>query len=457
MRWRLVASYLALVAAALVLFTVPVAVNSSALLRTTLEDTVEREARLFVPLVLRDDDAATTALRDRSRDFQEATSAAVRLVRPQDGTTGSEQVDRALAGRPSPPRWGDTESFGDAARGVPGTTAVSVVLPVVREGRVVAAVQIVAPGDEVEDRIRGIWTFRLLTGLGVLVLAAGVAVLLAGSIVRPLRRLDGVARRLGEGDFTARADESGPPEVAALTRTLNAGTARTQALLASQRSFVADASHQLRTPLTAVRLQLDNLGETADDPGLTAQLDLVDTEVRRLSRIVDGLLELARAEAPTGDAVRTDLRDVVTRRSAAWAAALADAGVDVDLDVPRHTVLVTPGALEQVLDNVVDNALAVSPPGARLWLRARSAGPWVELTVRDEGPGLPVADRERAFDRFWQARGRVGGTGLGLAVVRQLVERDGGTVTLAGPDGGGLEVVLRLRAPGGRSGALTRP
>lgn len=459
MRRRLVASYLVLVAVALVLFTVPVAASSASLLRQTLEETAEREARLFVPLTLRTDAAAATAVTDRTRDFRQATGSVVRLVQAADRDRADARVQAAFAGRTTSPRWG---AAADLDPDVPGRRAVSVVVPAVQDGRVVAVVQVVAPADDVERRIRDIWVFRLGVGGAVLVLAGGLAVLLAGTLVRPLRRLEAVAARHGRGDLRARAPVGGPPEIATLARTLNDGAARTSALLDSQRAFTADASHQLQTPLTALRLQVDNLRESvrdsASDPSLVETLeegfDGVDAELARMSGLVGSLLTLARAESGATAPVGVDLAAVVRGRVASWRAAADDAGLLLHVDRPDALpgpVAATPGTVEQVLDNVLDNAVSVSPRGSRITLSARRRDGDVELRVDDEGPGLPAPERARAFDRFWQAPGRRHGSGLGLAVVRRLVEHDGGSVDLTTAPGGGLSVVLRW--PGAGAGA----
>lgn len=439
MRRRLVASYLVLVTIALAVFTVPVALSSASLLRRTLEQTAEREARLFVPLATRTDAAAAGAVADRSRDFRQATGSVVRLLEPGDpGATA--QVRAAFEGRPTQPRWGTTRALDPD---VPGEEAVSVVVPALEGDRVVAVVQVIAPADEVEERIREIWVFRLAVGAGVLVLAGGLAVLLAGSLVGPLRRLEAVAAQLGRGDLTARARTEGPAEIATLARTLNESAARTMTLLDAQRAFTADASHQLRTPLTALRLQIDNLRDTVTDEETAAGLDDVDAELVRMSGMVDALLTLARAESAGPAPVAVDLRAVVRGRVQAWAAAAEEAGVTVRVDVPDRRVRATAGSIEQAVDNVVDNALSVSPRGGVLDIRGRAGDGVVELVVTDEGPGLAPAARGRAFDRFWQAPGRRQGSGLGLAVVRRLLEHDGGTAELLPAPGGGLRVVLR--------------
>ncbi|WP_327634838.1 HAMP domain-containing histidine kinase [Kribbella sp. NBC_00482] len=433
MKLRLVASYVLLVAVALALFTIPVALSSSAILRSTLEQTAQREAKLFAPLVLRNDAAAAQAVTDRTRDFQNATGSQVRIFRASDAIT-DDQVRQALDGADPAPVWGEHPLL-DAG-------AVSVVLPVRDQGRTVAVVQIVSPAAEVNSQIAQIWEFRLLVGLAVLIAASGVAVVIASTLARPLRHLDAVARRIGEGDYSVRAETKGPPEIATLARTLNDSARQTNALLTSQRSFVADASHQLRTPLAAIRLTLDNVRDTTDDPDVSRRIATVDAEIHRMSRMVEGLLALARAES-TAAPQSIDLAAIIDQRVSTWSAALAETGVELVVDLERPCwITATPGALEQVLDNVLSNALAAAPAASKITLRARRTG---ELVISDQGPGMTAEQRSRAFDRFWRAGPPGTGTGLGLAIVKQLVEHDGGQVELRDASGRGLAVHVVLR------------
>lgn len=433
MKLRLVASYVLLVAVALALFTIPVAVSSSSILRSTLEQTAQREAQLFAPLVLRNDAAAAQSVTDRTRDFESATGSRVRIFTAAADTTDS-QVRQALDGADPAPVWGE-HSLLDA-------DAVSVVLPVRDQGRTVAVVQIVSPAAEVNAQIAQIWEFRLLVGLAVLLAASAVAVVIASTLARPLRHLDAVARRIGEGDYSARAETKGPPEIATLARTLNDSARHTNALLTSQRSFVADASHQLRTPLAAMRLTLDNVRDTTDDPEVSRRIATVDAEIHRMSRMVEGLLALARAES-TAAPQAIDLAAIIDQRVSTWSAALAETGVELVVDLDRPCwITATPGAMEQVLDNVLSNALAAAPASSKITLQARKTG---DLVISDQGPGMTAEQRSRAFDRFWRAGPPGTGTGLGLAIVKQLVEHDGGQVELRDAPGEGLAVHGVLR------------
>jgi two-component system, OmpR family, sensor kinase len=177
----------------------------------------------------------------------------------------------------------------------------------------------------------------------------------------------------------------------------------------------------------------------------------------RMSRLVNGLLVLARAEAKVTAAEPLVLGEIVDERLTVWRPAADERGVTIALRGSadgRPSVLASPGHLEQVLDNVLSNALEVSPDGGTITVQVRTAGDEVALSVLDEGPGMSDADKSRAFDRFWRGQGLTGrsGSGLGLSVVRQLVTDDAGTVALRDAPGGGLCVEIRLRAADRRTG-----
>jgi hypothetical protein len=214
---------------------------------------------------------------------------------------------------------------------------------------------------------------------------------------------------------------------------------------------VADASHQLRTPLTALRLSLDNIADGVDDEFVQEDVEQATAEVVRMNRLVNGLLVLARAEAKDTASEPLPLRELVAERLAVWRPAADERGVTVVLggDVDgRLLMLAGPGHLDQVLDNVLSNALEVSPDGGAITVRVGPRGDEVMLSVLDEGPGMTDAEKSRAFDRFWRGQGLTGrsGSGLGLAVVKQLVTDDGGTVVLRDAPGAGLFVAISLRA-----------
>lgn len=328
------------------------------------------------------------------------------------------------------------------------TNLIYVAVPVASGGVVRGAVRITYPTSALDARVRRYWLLLGAIGGVVLAVATVVGLRFARALTRPISALERAAAAVGGGDLQARAPaDAGPPEIRALAAAFNETVARLHTLLRSQQEFVADASHQLRTPLAALRLRLENLDRDVEAPG-QAGLSAALAEVSRLSGLVDGLLTLARADAKLPAPSTVDVRQVVAARVDAWSAELADRDVVAEVRVPEALrALATPGSLEQILDNLLSNALAALRPGGRIGIEGREAGPAVELRVRDDGPGMTPGQRARALDRFWRAGGAGAGTGLGLAIVHRLVTADGGTIELREATGGGLEALVTLRAP----------
>ena len=293
----------------------------------------------------------------------------------------------------------------------------------------------------------------LLAGLGgvIALVVLLVSTLLARSFTKPLADLDRGAARLGEGDLAVRVDvPDDPPELAGLARSFNATAERLEALVRSQQAFVADASHQLRTPLAALRLRLENLEADGGESG-SEDIERSLAEVQRLSQLVDSLLVLTRAEAARRMPEPVDLGAVIADRTDAWAALAFERGVAIDAtfepEWPSLRVRSVPGRIEQVLDNLLSNALEVAPVGSAVRIVVHREPTDALIEVCDAGPGMTAEQRARAFDRFWRgggARRDGGGFGLGLAIVRELINADGGSVVLDEAPEGGLAVRFRL-------------
>ena len=329
-----------------------------------------------------------------------------------------------------------------------GTDLIYVAVPVSSGGVVRGAVRITYPTSALDSRVRRYWLLLAAIGGVVLAVATVVGLRFARTLTEPLAALESAAAAVGAGDLQARAPvDRGPPEMRALASEFNGTVVRLDALLRSQDEFVADASHQLRTPLAALRLRLENLERDVGDNGKEG-LDAALAELSRLSRLVDGLLALARADAAKPAPTPLDIGATVVARMDAWSPELTAREVAADVRFQEALrALVTPGSLEQVLDNLLSNALAVSEPGDTITIEGLRSGETVELHVRDDGPGMSTEQRSRAFDRFWRAGSPGGGTGLGLAIVHRLVTADGGEVELGEAEGGGLDVRITLQAP----------
>ncbi|MGP4014372.1 HAMP domain-containing sensor histidine kinase [Saccharopolyspora sp. 5N708] len=448
---QLVASYVLLVAVAVVAFTVPVAFLLTEQLYGEAENSARREAATAALLLATDDAPSRQALARLIDAYQRQTPGRVDVLSADRTAVGSlpvpVEVDdaaftAALAGRESA-RW----EYAPALRADGLVLAIPARTP---EGTIVGAVRVSHPSAPLDEGLWLIWGFRLVLAIAVLVVAAVLGVLLARRLTRPLRDLNRMASRLRDGDLTARAAETGPPETRTLASTLNTATGTIDTLVGSQRAFIGDASHQLRTPLTALRLSLDNIADGVDDPEVREDVEHATAEVVRMSRLVNGLLTLARAESTVSTLESVRIVDVVAYRFGTWRAAAEERGVTLQHHFadPELCALSSPGHLEQVLDNVLSNALEVSPDHATITVLSRRESAQAVIEVIDRGPGMPAADRQRAFDRFWRGPGLTGrsGSGMGLAIVKQLVSDDGGSVRLDAANTGGLCVRIALRA-----------
>ena len=302
----------------------------------------------------------------------------------------------------------------------------------------------VAQPMSVRARIAAASALRTLTPFVVLLpLAALLIWFVVGRELRPLTGLaDSVARRTP--DALAPIAESGvPDEALPLVRALNDLLTRLHTALKTQRDFIADAAHELRTPLTALQLQAQLIERANDTDSRQAAIDDLRAGLERATHLVAQLLTLARAEPgaalPTPDAV-----DLVRlcRQSVIDHAALADARrIDLGLaDGPADLAITGHAdALRTLLDNLVANAVRYTPSGGRVDVRCGSDGTNAWLEVTDNGPGIPPAERERVFDRFYRRAGQsASGSGLGLAIVQAIARQHDAQVTLDDAPGGGL-------------------
>jgi len=470
MRRRLVAGFLAFALVAMVLVEVPLGITLADNARATalgeLQDDGSSLGLLIGASLNRGDLAGASQLVHQYSRGSHAivlVVTGVRAVLAAGRGAGEEMADastRALVRSAQSGRISGEEGSRD-----PDDDLLYVALPIaVRSGgaalgaprggsRFAVVLLIGEKAAPLHDRIADDWLKLGLFGVAMLAVAAGLAILLARSLTRPLAEVEAAVAALGQGRLSERAPANGgPAELRALADTVNEMAERLEELLSTQRAFVADASHQLRTPMTALRLRLENLEtERGDEEG---DLAAAIAEADRLSRVVDGLLSLARADGTRPGRERVDVEAVLHERVDAWGPLAEERGVAL-LDGASPPAggssavraLACPGYLEQVLDNLLSNALDATPPGGAVTIRAERVGDDVEVHVVDTGPGMTATDRARAFDRFWRKdEGSRDGTGLGLAIAAQLVRASGGSTWLDEAEGGGIDAVVRLEA-----------
>ncbi|MEX1140914.1 MAG: HAMP domain-containing sensor histidine kinase [Thermoleophilaceae bacterium] len=301
---------------------------------------------------------------------------------------------------------------------------------------------------DIEEVSAAVRVAAIVSG-SVLLIAALLSYFAAGRVLAPLRALGDTARSIHETDLSRRIAVEGDDEVAELARTFNAMLDRVEAAFETQRDFIRDASHELRTPITIVGGHLELMGDDPDERRATTEL--IMDELDRMARLVDDLLLLARAER--SDFLQLDSVDLEELGDELLAKASALAPRDWRLDArAAGTIEADRHRLTQAAMALADNAAQHTADGDRIALGIAVEDAWVRIWVSDTGPGVPLQDRVRIFDRF--ARGRSGprpsdGSGLGLALVKAIAEAHGGSVKLESRPGAGAVFSVRIpRRPG---------
>ncbi|MFI5807993.1 sensor histidine kinase [Streptomyces sp. NPDC051561] len=353
------------------------------------------------------------------------------------GDLGKEAFQEALAGRRShdPPQvWPWQEN------------TLVVASPVVRDGDVVAVVVTDSPTGQLRSRILHDWLLIAAGEFAALFLAIGAAFRLTGWVLRPVRVLDAATHDIATGRMKSRvAPSGGPPELRRLARSFNEMADNVEYVLEQQRAFVADASHQLRNPLSALLLRIELLA--LELPEGNEEIASVRTEGKRLARVLDDLLDLAQAEHAPADLRLTDLGEMVTERVAAWSPLADDKGVRLLRGGPEAvTAWADPVALSSALDAVIDNALKFTPADEQVTVEVASDGDICTVVVSDGGPGLTEDELARVGDRFWRSNRHqnIKGSGLGLSISRALLLAGRGTITYEANTPHGLRVTVTV-------------
>jgi len=307
----------------------------------------------------------------------------------------------------------------------------------------------VAQPSAVRRQLAARAALRSVTPLAAIApLLAIVMAWLLSVALRPLARIASEVRARDAESLALLPMQGLPDEVSPLVGALNRMLQRLAQSFGAQRAFVADAAHELRSPLTALKLQIDALRSADNEASRGVAIESLHRGVERAVRLVEQLLTLARSErgAPAAPSQRVDLSELVRQAIADTAPAALARGSDFELDAEECVELDgDPAALAALARNLAENAVLHTPAGARVRVRLwRDEGVPV-LSFDDSGPGIAKSERERVFDRFYrQGGGGASGSGLGLAIIRNVAERHGATVTLGDSALGGLRVVVRF-------------
>jgi len=437
---RILASFLAVLVVVITAIIVPLGVIVTAEQRHDYTDSARAAARGLASLAEEqlDDHASAAAL---PRQLATSADAGDRVaVLDRAGTVVATTAQQPAAAAVAAVR---------AGQSIPGVEGyIAVTAPVGGGAKTAGTIILTRDSTRLSDRTRTLWL--ALSGAALLALIIGTAVgwFLGQWISRPLRSLLTAAHGIGTGHPHARADQGvGPVQVREVAHAFNDMADRVAALLGHQRGMTAEVSHQLRTPLAALRLRLELMADDTSG-GIRTEATAMLTETNRLTRLVDGLLAIARAEATQAAPVPTDIEKIVTERLQAWEPVAAEAQITLEQRPPAASILaaLTPGHLEQILDNLLANAIEAVPPRGCITVTTTRNGEHPVLHVQDTGTGMSDVQRLHALAPYTTDRSGQGGTGLGLAIVARLVATDHGAFSLHSAPGGGTRAKIQLQS-----------
>jgi two-component system, OmpR family, sensor kinase len=450
LRTRLLAAFAYVLVLVIVALEVPLALNLSRRVDAEIRSEARGQAQLlasFVPGRLDSTEELDRLVRNSARDL----GGRVIVVGPRGrllaDSAGSGLRSTSYASRPEIAQalGGQPVVQGERHSDSLDEDLLFTAVPVVVGGETRGAVRVTQSVDAVNSEVRS--DVIALVGVGVLALALGLGVawLLAGSLARPLRGLAGAARRVATGDLDARVE--GSSEQREVATAFNDMTGRLARALRAQREFVANASHQLRTPLTGLRLRLEAAALKSRDPEVERELLAAERETERLARLLTELLTLAR-ERERPEPERVSLAAIVETAVERWEGPAESSGHRLSARGDGAPVVAATDAdLAVILDNLVENALNYSPGGTGVTVEWGTDGGSAWVAVLDAGPGIDPGERDRIFERFYRgaaSRSGAAGTGLGLSVVEALARRWDGSVRLEERSEGGTRAELRL-------------
>ena len=448
-----------LVGVVLVAHDVPLALHLSQIERDRLTTAIERDAFTIggkiSPTLPLDDLERHSAIDAVLEEYRQTNSGIVVVVDSNGYLLSSTETSVAIgtdyAGRPEIA----TALLGDPSSGTRlsntlGGDLVYVAVPVLSGAEVLGAVRITFPKSVVDKSVRDQLQGLLLAAGVSIAMAIVVALLFARTVSKPLDNLRATTDILASGDLTATATEKGPGETRQLARSFNVMAKRLGGLMDRQRSFAGDASHQLRTPLTALRLRLEQASELITSSPELAQIHIDEAlnETDRLTHLTEQLLRLARAEGAVLEKENIDVSEIVQDRAQEWQYLADERDVEIIVQAPDNLMVdANQLAVREIIDNYMDNALEVAPPKSQITLTVLALVDVVEIVVSDSGRGMSQQQRKRAFDRFWRAdvdSNRRTGSGLGLAIVAQLAQASGLRVELRESPNRGVDAVVGI-------------
>lgn len=405
-------------------------------IESTLKGDAYRTASLLVTPLERGDRSAVAAtaagVATQTKSRVTVTDAAGHLVfdsddpaRSSDDFSNRPEIQTALAGL----------DVAEIRRSETlGTEILVIAVPAARGGSVAGAIRLSRDianvrADQLKTTVGVVALLGLLAGVG-----AWISSIVSRSVGKPVAEIAGVAEQIGHGKYSARAREIGPPEIRGLARSLNSSAARVEAAVETERTFVGNAAHQLKTPLAAIGIRLDSFaGKASLEDDARSDLVAARDEVRGLGHLVDQLLALSRT---SGDSTLidepSDPGPALRALGSEWREHMADEGIDLDVSIAADLpeVSLAPDLLAEACENLLDNVVRYCPDSDSAEFAASFDNDHVVIRVADRGPGIDPSVKEAVFDRFKRGSSHIPGTGLGMSLVKQVAESAGGSVEL---------------------------
>jgi len=403
-------------------------------------------------------DAALKSFQAAAEVLDSGNTAHVWLVDKTGTVKAASQSVRSRVGQPAedlPPGIRPTRQrpSGDAVRAVPAQGPVAVV-PITRSGQIEGAVVLRPVNRSVLHPQISIMRFILWGALASAIVLAVISFFLSQRLSRPVARVSAAARRLAQGDFSSRVEWNAKDEMGRLAEAFNEMATELDSLETARKDLMANVSHELKGPLARISGYLEAIEDGVGGEEARAQhFGIVRREVGRLTRLVNDLLDYSRLEAKRLKLhpFPCDLAPSLVRAAQVFVAPAAAAGVTLEVQIPATLPIVScePERVEQILANLLENALSFTPSGGQVTVSATGQEGLLEVQVADTGPGVEPGELEQIFERFYkrdpartpQSRG---GFGLGLTIVKQLVELHGGTVFATSELGRGSRFGFRL-------------
>ncbi len=452
LRVRLLLAITYVLLLAIIALEIPLAIN----LRDRVEAEVRSQSSSQAAVVAASaSDLVEPPDKDSLRLLSEASSRTVNgrvLIVNSNGTVladsgGQDQLGISYRTRPEIRAALNGASFQDTRESQTLDAAIlATAAPIIRQGKIIGAVRVTQSVQAVHDSVRSVLLGFISIGVVVLLLGFGIAMIIARQFARPLRRLDEAARRVAGGDLTTLVPDEGAKEERSLARSFNEMTSRVDRLLRSQQQFVADASHQLRTPLTGLRLRIEEAQAAGVSDLAGEDLDEAIRELERLSTIVTDLLILSRAGERDVEGEALNPSEILKHVVANWRSAAAAQGKELELIVPENTGMTycSEADLTRTLDALIENAIVYTPSEGTVTVELHEG----EISVIDDGPGFDNEESEKVFERFYRGSasqgGKIKGTGLGLPIARAMMRRWQGDVSIVNDPARGARAKIKL-------------